>query len=401
MTLFFRTVSVEEAIRVARAVADRMPSEIIPLSEACGRVLDTGITAGDDIPAFSRATMDGYALVSADTTGASESLPAMLRLAGRIGMGGGTDMRISPGRCVYVPTGGAVPEGADGLAMVEVCEQLGDEILVRKPVAFGENIMSRGEDFAAGSVVLDRGLRLTHRDIGALAAVGAARVPVTRQPVVGVISTGNELVPVQDTPLAGQVRDINSYLLGAFLRSRGCIPVSFGIARDDRASLSSVFVRALGSCDAVLLSGGSSKDDRDMTADIIRDSGEVLVHGISISPGKPTIIGRAGGKPVIGLPGHPASAYIVALVIVQQLLAEMTGERGPGLPSRTMILAENIPSARGREDYVRVRIRGGKAYPEFGKSGLINTLVRSDGVIKIPAGTEGLEEGECVEVILW
>jgi molybdopterin molybdotransferase len=197
------------------------------------------------------------------------------------------------------------------------------------------------------------------------------------------------------------VRDINSYLIGAFLVNRGCIPEYYGIVRDDRTTLRTVLTRALERCDAVLLSGGSSKDDRDMTAEIIRESGEVLVHGISISPGKPTIIGRAGGKPVIGLPGHPASAYIVALVIVRPLLAEMTGERDPGLPATTLILAENVPSARGREDYIRVRIHDGKAYPEFGKSGLINTLIRSDGLIRIPAGKEGLEEGESVEVILW
>jgi molybdopterin molybdotransferase len=401
MTLFFRTISVEEAISAARSIAFRMPTEIIPLSVACGRVLDTSITSDADIPSFSRAVMDGYALMTADTIGASECLPAMLHLAGRIGMGGGAGMVVSPGRCVYVPTGGAVPYGADGLAMIEVCEQLGDEILVRKPVAFGENIMNRGEDFPAGSVVLEKGTRLTHRDIGALAAVGAAMVPVTRQPVVGVISTGSELVAVSDIPLMGQVRDINSYLIGAFLVSRGCIPEYFGIVRDDRASLQSMLARALERCDAVLISGGSSKDDRDMTAEIIRDSGEVLVHGVSISPGKPTIIGHAGEKPVIGLPGHPASAYIVALVIVGPLLAEMTGERQPVLLTRTMLLAENVPSARGREDYVRVRIRDGKAYPEFGKSGLINTLIRSDGIIRIPAGKEGLDEGECVEVILW
>lgn len=401
MTLFFRTISVEEAIRASRSIAVRMPSEIIPLSEACGRVLDSGITAGADIPSFSRSTMDGFALVTADTIGASESLPAMLRLAGRMGMGSGAGIGVSPGRCVYVPTGGAVPEGADGLAMVEICEQLGDQVLVRKPVANGENIMTPGEDFPAGSIVLTKGTRLTHRDIGALAAVGAARVPVTRQPVVGIISTGNELVPVPDIPAPGQVRDINSYLIGAFLVNSGCIPECFGIVRDDRTSLRTVLTRALERCDAVLLSGGSSKDDRDMTAEIIRESGEVLVHGISISPGKPTIIGRAGGKPVIGLPGHPASAYIVALVIVRPLLAEMTGERDPGFPVRTLTLAENVPSARGREDYIRVRIHDGKAYPEFGKSGLINTLIRSDGLIRIPAGKEGLEEGECVEVILW
>jgi molybdopterin molybdotransferase len=401
MTLFFRTVSVEDAVKAARSVAVPMQDEEAPLTAAYGRVLASDITADIDIPCFTRSTMDGYALVAADTIGASESLPAMLRLTGRVGMGGTADIPVTPGTCVYVPTGGAIPRGADGLAMVEVTESIGEDVLVKRPVAVGESIMMRGEDFGQDSVVVSGGTRLSARDIGALAAVGTTRVPVRKQPLVGIISTGNELVPVSDVPAGGQVRDINSYLIGAYLSSQGCIPEYYGIVGDDRSALRSVLVRALDECDAVLLSGGSSKDDRDMTADLIRDSGEVLVHGISIAPGKPTIIGRAGGKPVIGLPGHPASALVVTLVIVRPLLFAMTGEREPDLLTRPMVLAENIPSVKGREDYVRVRIRDGRAYPEFGKSGLINTLVRSDGLVRIPAGMEGLEEGEVVEVILW
>jgi molybdopterin molybdotransferase len=401
MTLFFRTVSVEDAVKAARSVAVRVQDEEIPLTAACGRVLAADITADIDIPGFTRATMDGYAVVAADTTGSSESLPAMLRLTGRVGMGGTAGIPVTPGTCVYVPTGGAIPEGADGLAMVEVTESVGEDILVKRPVAVGESIMMRGEDFARGSVVVSEGTRLSARDIGALAAVGTTLVPVRKQPVVGIISTGNELVPVSELPAGGQVRDINSYLVGAYLSSQGCIPEYYGIVCDDRSALSSVLARALDRCDAVLLSGGSSKDDRDMTADIIRDSGEVLVHGISIAPGKPTIIGRARGKPVIGLPGHPASALVVTLVIVRPLLSAVAGEHGHDLHTRPAILAENIPSVKGREDYVRVRIHDGRAYPEFGKSGLINTLVRSDGLVRIPAGVEGCEEGEVVEVILW
>lgn len=401
MTLFFRTVPVDDAVAAARSIAPLMEIEEIPLASASGRVLASDITADIDIPRFTRATMDGYALVAGDTIGASESLPAMLRLAGRIGMGSAADRTVVPGSCVYVPTGGAIPSGADGLAMVEVTESIGDDVLVKRPVAVGENIMMRGEDFARDSVVVGGGTRLSARDIGALAAVGAATVPVRKQPVVGIISTGNELVPVPEVPSEGQVRDINSCLVGAWLASQGSVPVYLGIVPDERMALQSVLEQALDRCDAVLLSGGSSKDDRDMTADLIRSAGEVLVHGISIAPGKPTIIGRARGRPVIGLPGHPASSFVVTLVIVRPLLAAMTGERERGLLTRPAVLAENIPSIKGREDYVRVRVADGRAFPEFGKSGLVNTLVRSDGLVRIPAGQEGLEEGERVEVILW
>ncbi len=401
MTLFLKTVPVEDAIRTAKLLASPVSAEFVPLQNAEGRVLASDITADMDIPGFSRSTVDGYALRASDTIGASESLPALLSISGSVAMGETTAITIFPGTCVYIPTGGAVPEGADAIVMIEYCEQIGDEVLVRRPVAKGDNIMAQGEDFLKGEVVLSPGICLSPREVGVLAAVGQAEIPVFRRPVLGVISTGNELVPVSDTPGTGRVRDSNSYLVGAFLQARGCIPVYLGIARDERDVLRQRFQVALSRCDAVIISGGSSKDYRDLTADLIREQGEVLVHGISIAPGKPTIIGRAGGKPVIGLPGHPASAYVVLLVIVQPLLAVMTGRMEEKTPSVTMVLAENIPSAKGREDYVRVRFSGGQAVPEFGKSGLMNTLIRSSGLVRIPAGKEGLEEGEVVEVLLW
>jgi molybdopterin molybdotransferase len=401
MTLFLKTVSVEEAVHTARSIAVPPSVEHTGLIDAEGRVLAADITADVDIPGFSRSTVDGYALRAADTIGASESLPAILRNKGRVGMGETAGLSVVPGTCAYVPTGGEVPDGADAMAMIEHAERIGDEVLVHRTVAPGDNILAQGEDFAKGEVVLSSGRYLSPREIGVLAAVGRAEISVFRRPVVGVISTGTELVPVTSVPGGGQVRDINSFLISAFLHARGCIPLNFGIVKDEREEVGRKIGEALTRCDAVILSGGSSKDERDLTADLIRERGEVLVHGISIAPGKPTIIGRSGGKPVIGLPGHPASAYVVLLAIVQSLLAEMTGRKNEPIPSTTMVLAENIPSAKGREDYVRVRISEGKAVPEFGKSGLMNTLVRSDGLVRIPAGKEGLEEGEVVEVLLW
>jgi molybdopterin molybdotransferase len=401
MTLFLKTVPVDEAIRTARSLATPPPIERVCLEDAGGRVLAGDITADIDIPGFSRSTVDGYALKASDTIGASESLPALLRIAGTIGMGECTNLSVERGSCIYVPTGGSLPEGADAMAMIEYTERIGDEVLVRKAMAPGDNITARGEDFSKGEIVLSPGRLLSPREIGVLAAVGRAEIPVFRRPVVGVISTGNELVPVTSVPDGGRVRDINSFLVSAFLHARGCIPVNFGIVRDERDLLREKLGEALSRCEAVILSGGSSKDERDITADLIRERGEVLIHGISIAPGKPTIIGKSGGKPVIGLPGHPASAYVVLLAIVLPLLEVMTGRAKEPIRSVTMTLAENIPSARGREDYVRVRISNGTAVPEFGKSGLLNTLIRSDGLVRIPAGKEGLEEGEVVEVLLW
>jgi molybdopterin molybdotransferase len=401
MSLFFSTLSVEEAVIAARTLARPMSSEDIPLASAYGRILAADIRADIDIPGFNRSSVDGYAVRSRDTAGASESLPALLSLTGRVAMGEAGYRKLPADSCIYVPTGGAVPEEGDAVVMVEYTESIGQDILVKKPVAPGENVVLRGEDFSAGEVVLSRGTLLSARAIAALAAAGQTTVPVTRRPRIGVISTGNELIPVGDTPEGNQVRDINSWMCGAFLASAGCIPEYYGITGDDRDRLREVLKKALSLCDAVLISGGSSKDDRDMTAALIGESGEVLVHGIAIAPGKPTIIGRADGIPVIGLPGHPASAFIVLLVIARQLLFRMTGQREGEVVTKSLVLGENIPSTRGREDYVRVRIREGRVYPEFGKSGLVNTLVRSEGLVRVPPGVEGLEVGAHVEVILW
>jgi molybdopterin molybdotransferase len=226
-------------------------------------------------------------------------------------------------------------------------------------------------------------------------------VPVIRTPRVGIISTGNELVPVDEVPKAGQVRDVNTYIVSSYVRDHGCIPVVYGIIKDERETFRAALAGAVAECDAVIISGGSSKDDRDMAAAIIAEQGEVLVHGVAIAPGKPTIIGRCGTVPVIGLPGHPASAFIVLVVIGRHLLDGMTGDLATVLVTVPATLAMNVPSAKGREDYVRVLLKDGVATPLFGKSGLLNTLVRSDGIVRVPAGSEGLETGTTVEVILW
>jgi molybdopterin molybdotransferase len=401
MSLFFRTISVDEAREIARQLGSPAGTEEVPLEKAAGRVLASQVKADLDIPGFSRSVVDGYALAATDTVGASDAIPAMLALAGRVSMGVQDNLAVRPGECAYVPTGGALPAGTNAVAMIEYSESLGDQVLIKKPVAPGENVVGRGEDFSAGTAVLNPGRHLSPQDTGVLAAVGCAVVTVRRKPLVGVISTGNELVPVDSKPGPGEVRDVNSYLCASFLASRGCTPRIYGITRDDRESLRVVLKKAVNECDAVFISGGSSKDDRDMSADLIREIGEVLAHGVAIAPGKPTILGKAGGKPVIGLPGHPASAFMVLLVIGNAALQGLLGEDKIKSCTVRARLARNIPSTKGREDYVRVIVKDGLADPLFGKSGLLNTLVRSDGIVRIPAGREGLEVNEEVEVILW
>ena len=400
MSLFLRVVSVDEAVEAVRRIAPPPGCAEVALEDALHRVLARDVRADIDIPGFDRSTVDGYAVAAADSTGASEAIPTMLQCRGRVGMGSADAGSIAPGSCKYVPTGGALPEGADAVVMIEHAERIGDDVLVHRPVAPGENVISRGEDFRAGKVILERGRVLSPREIGVAAAVGADRVRVATVPEIGIISTGNELVPVVETPGPGEVRDANSYLAGAFVTERGCRPVYFGIVRDDRAALEKAISGALERCDAVLVSGGSSKDERDNTASVIATLGEVLVHGIALAPGKPTIIGTARGKPVIGLPGHPASTFVVLVAIVDHLLAAM---RETAVSRRTIRarLTQNIPSTRGREDYIRVSLGDAGATPIFGKSGLLNTLVQSEGLVRVPASSEGFEVGEVVDVILW
>ncbi len=401
MSLFLHLVPVSEAIATVRRIAVRVERENIPVADAFRRVLAADIRADVNIPGFTRSVVDGYAVRAADTTGAGDAIPAMLASKGRIAMGETTKKPIGTAECMYVPTGGILPEGADAVVMVEHTELFGDQVLARKPVAHGENVLFYNEDFAQGAIVLGAGRRLSAQDTGVLAAVGCMQVPVTRMPRVGIISTGNELVPVNEIPRAGQVRDSNTYVVSAYVRDHGCIPVVYGIIRDDREVFRAALARAVEECDAVIISGGSSKDDRDMAAAIIQEQGEVLIHGVAIAPGKPTIIGRCGTVPVLGLPGHPASAFIVLIVIGRHLLAGLTGDTASATVTVPATLALNVPSAKGREDYVRVALKDGVATPLFGKSGLLNTLVRSDGVIRVPAESEGLETGTTVEVILW
>jgi molybdopterin molybdotransferase len=402
MSVFLETVLVEEAITRIKAIAPLPQVEQVPLETAYGKVLSEDIRADIDIPGFDRSVVDGYAVRSSDTTGAGESIPAMLQLTGRINMGEKADLHSGvSGSCIYVPTGGEVPKGFDAIAMIEYCEQIGDTVLIKRPLANGENIVLRGEDFQSGEMVVKSGCRLGPRELGVLAAVGCSMVPVYLVPKIGILSTGNEIVPVTEVPTGSRVRDVNSYLCSSFVEGLGCDPILFGIAPDERGAFQSAVDSALAVCDAVLISGGSSKDERDMTASVIQERGEVLVHGIAIAPGKPTIIGQAGGVPVIGLPGHPSSTFIVLTVVVRHLLDNMTGVRseGPAVVKSTAL--ENIPSIKGRDEYVRVFVTEKGVTPLFGKSGLLNTLVRSNGLVRVPVGSEGVEKGDMVEVIRW
>ena len=378
--------------------------ETVPLELAAGRVLAQDVCAAEYVPDFDRSTVDGYAVRAADTFGCSDAIPAILPLAGEVRMGRAAEAALAPGTCVAVPTGGALPAGADCVVMLEYTEDYGDGTIgVFKPGAPGANVIFRGDDVRPGKVVLRKGRRLLPQDIGALAAIGRTDVPVVRGLRVGVISTGDELVPPEKTPGAGQVRDVNSALLAALLRSFGAERVPYGIVVDDRVLLKETLARAVRECDAVLVSGGSSVGAKDAVCEILAAMGEVLFHGIAIKPGKPTILGRVENKPVWGLPGHPVAAYFVARLFVLPLLGHLTGRDMTEYPV-TARLTESVNANHGRAQIVPCRLRRTKdallAEPIRSKSGLITQLAGADGFFIIPRDCEGLPAGAEVAVTL-
>lgn len=374
-------------------------SESVPLCEACGRILAEDITAKEYVPDFNRSTVDGYALRASDTFGCTEAIPAVLPLQGEVLMGEAADFRLPAGSCCYVPTGGAIPDGADCAVMIEYTEDYGDGTIgILKAGAPGANMIFRGDDVFPGKVILKKGRKLTAPDIGALAASGITDIPVVKAPVVGVISTGDELVEPEEKPKTGQVRDVNSPMLAALYRSCGAEVISYGIVRDDKELLRGAVVRALSECDMVILSGGSSVGVKDATCEIIRSLGELLLHGIAIKPGKPTIMGKCSGKPVIGLPGHPVAAYYIARLFTVPILNIMTGALPLPDATVTAVLSENIGANHGRAQINAVRINEGTAEPVRFKSGLISSLAGTDGFIIIDRDCEGLGKDSEVEV---
>jgi len=379
--------------------------ERVPLDRAPGRVLAAPVTAAEYVPGFDRSTVDGYAVRAADTFGCSDAMPALLTLRGEVLMGEDAGMELLPGECAAVPTGGAIPPGADAAVMIEHTETYGDGTVgILKSAAPGENMIFRGDDVRPGMEVLPAGRRLTPSDVGALAAMGIAEVRVARRPLVGILSTGDELVPVAETPAAGQVRDVNSAMLAALVRDAGAEPVSFGILKDDEALLGAALDDALRRCDMALISGGSSVGSKDAACRVLEARGEVLFHGIAMKPGKPTILGRAGGRPVFGLPGHPVAAFFVSELFVRPLIARLMGRTAQlrTVPAR---LAETVSANHGRAQYMGVLLerKDGTltARPIHGKSGLITSLAGSDGFFCIPRDCEGVCAGETIQVRLY
>jgi molybdopterin molybdotransferase len=406
---FFKVLDVDQVLALVPSFA-RLPAEDIRLAEATGRVLVQDVLADADLPGFARSTVDGYAVQAASTFGASEASPAFFQVVGAIVMGESPGLCIAAGQAARIATGGMLPPGADSVVMLEHADALDETTIeVLRSVAPGQHVISAGEDFEKNAVIASGGRRLRPQDTGVLAAFGRTRLQVTRRPVVGIISTGDEVVPVDADPAPGQIRDVNSYSLAGLIAESGAIPLAFGIVKDDFAALHAACAQALDRCDMLLVSGGSSVGVRDFTVEVIAafPGSEILVHGIAISPGKPTILARVLDKPFWGLPGHVVSAMIVFARIVRPFLRHIAGA-SDSLRQDIRIAARlnrNVASAQGRTDFVRVRLvreqSGIRAEPILGKSGLLNTMVKADGIIEIGKNVEGLDKGSEVEVLLF
>ncbi|MBN1303137.1 MAG: molybdopterin molybdenumtransferase MoeA [Anaerolineales bacterium] len=431
MSEFLKLLTPEEARQrlFSNLPAPHPGAVTLKVTESLGRVAAEDVFAPTSSPEFNRSAMDGFAVRAADTFGASDSLPAYLRLVGEVPMGAAADLKLGPGACVLIHTGGMLPASADAVVMVEDTQtiQAGSsraitEVEVRRAVAVGENIIGSGEDVAAGDCVLSRGKVIRPAEIGGLLALGVTELRVARMVRVGIISSGDEIIPPACETAPGQVRDINSYTLAALVERAGGEPELYGIVPDDPVKLRNVAARALADSDLLLITAGSSASVRDHTASVINELGEpgVLVHGINTRPGKPTILGVCEGKTVVGLPGNPVSALVNGYLLVAPIIEYLLGQSLTNHPMVQARLTVNIPSKAGREDWVPVRLspspeqgtgrahQGGpgewpetlQADPIFGKSNLIFTLAAADGLLYIPAEASGLEAGDVVRVIL-
>ena len=388
-------------------------TENLNLDTALGRILAEDIYSPVDLPPFSRSTVDGYAVRAADTAGASASMPTYFEVAGSIEMGVETELKLKSGEAAAIPTGGMLPEGADAVLMIEDTEKIeANTIESFKSLAAGENLVQKAEDIAAGELLFKKGHKLMARDIGALAGLGITEFKGAAKAKVSVISTGDELIPAEAEAKVGQIRDINSYSITSYLNKIGAAAKKVGIVEDEFESLKEAVKNELDQ-DLVLISGGSSVGIKDMTIDLLNSLGEpgVLLHGLAIKPGKPTILSIIEGTIVIGLPGHPASAWTVNNVLVAEIVRVLNGEKEAAeigsSNNKYPIKAEltrSLVSDKGREEYIPVKIfkKNGKlmAEPLLGKSSLITNLAYGDAVLKVPRTKEGKEKGEIVELTL-
>jgi molybdopterin molybdotransferase len=402
---FFTVKTVAQALGEFRP-RHRSAGETVTLNAAAGRVPVEEIHARHPLPGFDRSSVDGFAVRAQDTFGATDAIPAYLRLSGVVKMGAAADATVGPQTAVAVPTGGMLPTGADAVVMIEhTQEAMPGTIEVTRPVAPGEGIVRGDEDLAPGATIVGPGRALRPQDLAMLAACGIVELAVHARPRVSIIATGDEIVSPETPSLApGHVRDALSVSIGALVAEAGGEARTSAIVPDDRSALQDTLGRAAGDSDLIVICAGSSVGGRDETAAAVAGlpQAEIWCHGLAIKPGKPTLLAHSEGIPIIGLPGNPRSALVVFRLIGMPLVRRVGGLTVE--PRRGTVrarLSRNLPSAAGRLDVVQVRLDGQQAEPLFGPSALLSVLTRADGYLIVPEDANGLSDGEAVDVFVY
>ena len=385
----------------------RLDTEEVDINEALNRYIGEAVVSPIPVPEFNRSVVDGYAVVSRDTYGAGESIPVFLKIIDAVEIGKKVDTRVEPGKAIYIPTGGMLPSGSDSVVMIEYTENLDEKnIAVYSPVAPGDGLINIGDDITIGQQLYNIGKKINYRDIAVLAAVGITKVKVFKKPKMAIISTGDEIIAADSNIEYGQIRDINTHVLAAMAYEAGAEISMKVIVKDDMNLIVDSLKKAVQISDIVIISGGSSQGVKDITESAIASIGEpgVFVHGVAIKPGKPTIVGKADGKAIFGLPGHPGSAIMIFKIFVEHLINNLfkTVKKDINI---TATCGADIHSSPGKENYQLVEIEeteiGYYAKPIYAKSASVSMLSSSNGFIKIPDNKEGISKGEKVKVQLF
>jgi len=399
-TEFLKITDSKDVQDLIKKIPFKRKIEKILLENAHRRVLAGNVYSAIDLPPFNRVSRDGYAVKSEDTFGACEDEPVVLKVVETVKAGEAAKGKVEKGTCIEVNTGAPMPEGADGVIMVEFTENKNGNVYIYRGVTIGQHVAPYGSDITRGNLLLKAGTLLTHDKIGVLAAVGIGKVEVFKKPAIAIISTGNEIIGYDKELEYGKIYDINSHTIVNAVRSCGCTPVYSGVARDDYEDLRNTIEKTT-DADIIITSGGTSAGTGDVLKAVLDDIGEVFVHGIAVKPGKPTIVGMIGDKPIFGLPGYPAAALIVFHVFVAPYLREIASRK---ISSKSDILKLKIGrryhSSKGRHQYVLVKIEGESAHPILKDSGAITAIAEADGYFEIPKNVEMVVEGTEIEVVL-
>lgn len=399
---FFNVTPLDKAKQIFKTnfSLKSLGNSVLPLAQAIGKRCYSDVISPESLPDFNRSTVDGYAVKSANTYGATDSIPALLRLVGKVKMGESDTLEISSGETVYVPTGGAIPKGADAMVMLEYTETMADKLAIFKPCSVGENIIKIGDDFIKGSVATKKGNKITYLNAGILASIGVAELKVYNSVKVAVISTGDEIVEIDKKTQIGQIRNTNSTINSALCQQEGFEIVSDVLLPDNFESLDFAVLDAVKRADIVLISGGSSIGSKDYTEKVLAKEGEILAHGLALKPGKPTIMAKVKGKMVVGLPGHPMACLLTLRLLVLDAVAELFGDTKK--PFVYAVTTTNLPSSAGRLTVQPVKLSAEEdivyATPLFYKSGLVSVLAEADGYFLIEPNQEGVYKNQRIKV---